>query len=160
MRLINPKSAVMLGVAILCVCFATSARAESDVLTVDPNDTPLRISGILDGLTTSFSGNVRLTVTGSDVDKLQFLASDLHHATEPATLIDRSNVTVPSSFSLKNGQPSDIRVTVSNVKQAGVYSGTLQFLLPGLPFIHDGVISLCRSFILTKGMIQSTSNGR
>ncbi len=60
MRLINPKCAVMLGVAILCVCFATLARAEGGSLTVDPNDTPLRIAGILDGQTTSFTGNVRL----------------------------------------------------------------------------------------------------
>jgi len=148
LRLINPKSALMLGVALLCVCFAISARAEGGALTVDPNDTPLRISGILDGQTTSFTSNVRLTVTGGDVDKVQFLASDLQHTTEPATSIDRSNVTVPPSFSLKNGQPSDIRVTVSNVKQAGVYSGTLKFLLPGHPFIHDVVISLDRSFIL------------
>jgi hypothetical protein len=60
LRLINPKCAVILGVAILCICFATSARAEGVVLTVDPTDTPLRIAGVLDGQTTSFSGNVRL----------------------------------------------------------------------------------------------------
>ncbi|MFN8494696.1 MAG: hypothetical protein U0350_44250 [Caldilineaceae bacterium] len=133
MRRTPLMKAISIGITLACVCLAMPAQAAGLVLSVDPADSPLQIQGILDGQTTAFSGNVRLTVTGGDAPRIQFLASDLHHTTEPATIIERSNIAVASNLALSNGQPTDVRVTVSGVKRAGDYTGALQFLLPGQP---------------------------
>ena len=125
-------SSTIVGVTVAFVYLAIAAQAAGLLLTVDPADSPLRIHGILDGQTSSFSGNVRLTITGVDIAQVDFRASDLHHATEPETTIDRSSVTiVPAPFRLSNGQPSDVKVTIGNVKRAGDYTGTLQFWVDG-----------------------------
>ncbi len=124
-------NAIIIGITLACVGLAMPVHAAGLVLSVDPADSPFQIQGLLDGQTTAFSGNVRLTVTGGDAPQVRFLASDLHHTTEPATIIDRSNIAVAANPTLSNGQPTDVRVTVSSVKRAGDYTGTLQFLLPG-----------------------------
>lgn len=125
-------SSAIVGVTVTFVYLAIAVQAAGLVLTVDPADSPLRIHGILDGQTSSFSGNLRLTITGVDTRQVDLLASDLHHATEPETTIDRSSVTtIPAPFSLSNNQPTDIKVTISNVKRAGDYTGTLQFWVVG-----------------------------
>lgn len=108
-----------------------AAGASEPVLRVDPGDNPLAIHGKLDGQTTAFGGNVRLTVTGSDVKELLLLPSGVKGVGEDSVIIDRSNVTVPSGISLTNGLPRDVRVTVNNVTRPGEYAGSLKFLLPG-----------------------------
>ncbi|MCX6033181.1 MAG: hypothetical protein NT169_28340 [Chloroflexi bacterium] len=136
-------SAAIAGVAVACMFLVIAAQAAGPILTVDPADMPLRINGVLDGQTNSFSGNVRLTVTGGDADQVHFLASDLRHATKPESMIDRSSVTtVPALISLSDGQPSDVKVTIGNVKRAGDYTGTLHFLLPGQPLTEARTIPL------------------
>ena len=124
---------VMIVVALfsLALWIPGQATAEEPVLTVAPGDNPLVIRGTLDGQTTAFGGNVRLTVTVSDVTELRFLPSDAHHVSDTSVVIDRSNVTVPSGISLSKGQPRDVRVTVNNVTRPGDYTGQLKFLLPG-----------------------------
>jgi len=107
------------------------AAAGGPVLGVDTGDTPLVIHGTLDGQTTAFSGNVRLTVTGGDAQELRLLPTDLHHASDASVIIDRSDVTIPAGISLSDGQPRDVRVTVNNVTRPGDYSGELEFLLSG-----------------------------
>jgi hypothetical protein len=121
------------GVTVACLFLAVAAQAAGPVLKVDvdPADTPLRINGVLDGQTNSISGNVRLTVTGGDAEQVHFLSSDMRHVTQPEIMIDRSSVsTVPALIKLSDGQPSDVKVTIGNVKRAGEYTGTLHFLLP------------------------------
>lgn len=118
------------------------AAATNLVLTVDPADTPLVITGLLDGQTTTFHGNVRLTVTGGDVNELQFLPSDLQHASDVSVIIDRSNITIPSGTSLSDGQPRDVPVTVNNVVRPGDYAGEMKFLLPGQTEVQALVIPL------------------
>ncbi|MBK8985330.1 MAG: hypothetical protein IPM39_04490 [Chloroflexi bacterium] len=100
-------------------------------LTVAGEDNPLIIRGRLDGQTNSFSGNVRLTVSGGDAADLRLLASDLQHDSLAALRIDRSNIAIPAGVNLSAGQPRDVRVTVNNLNRPGVYSGILKFLLPG-----------------------------
>jgi hypothetical protein len=108
-----------------------AAGASPPVLEVDPGDNPLAIYGKLDGQTTAFGGNVRLTVTGSDVKELLLLSSGMKRVGDDSVIIDRSNVTVPSGISLTDGQPRDVRVTVNNVTRPGEYAGSLKFVLPG-----------------------------
>ena len=108
-----------------------AAGAAEPVLTVDPGDSPLVIYGKLDGQTTAFGGDVRLTATGDDVKELLMLPSGMKGVGDDNVIIDRSNVTVPSGISLNKGQPRDIRVTVNNVTRPGEYAGSLKFLLPG-----------------------------
>lgn len=100
-------------------------------LTVASEDNPLLIRGRLDGQTSSFSGNVRLTVTGGDASDLRLLASDFQHESQLDLQIDRSYVTIPAGINLSAGQPRDVRVTVNNVTRPGIYTGVLKFLLPG-----------------------------
>ncbi|GAB4424948.1 MAG: hypothetical protein OHK0015_04420 [Chloroflexi bacterium OHK40] len=119
-------AALTLGALLL----PSPARAQS--LTVDGADNPLAIRGTLDGETTAFSGNVRL-IADVDVDELQLLASELTREGDPTTIIDRSNVSIPTGTTLRAGQPRDVRVTVANVRRPGTYTGELRFLLPDQP---------------------------
>src|SRR5262249_856018 len=118
--------------ALLCtlVLAVRPAAAQSPILIVDPNDSPLIIHGTLDGHTSTFSGNLRFTARGGIVSELQLLASDVRHTTNPALVIDRSQVTIPANIILPDGQPRDVRVSVANVTEAGVYTGTVKLLLP------------------------------
>jgi hypothetical protein len=108
-----------------------AAGASGIVLGVDPGDNPLVIVGKLDGQTTAFAGNVRLTATGGDVKELLMLPSGVKLTGDDSTVIDRSNVTIPSNTSLSTGQPRDIRVTLNNITRPGEYTGSLMFLVPG-----------------------------
>lgn len=100
-------------------------------ITVAPADTPLIIQGRLDGQTSSFSGSLRLTASGGDVAELRLLASDLQHSDQPERQIDRSQITISAGTGLSVGQPRDLVVTVNNVTYPGLYTGDLQFFLPG-----------------------------
>lgn len=111
-------------------------------LTVAAEDTPLIIHGQLDGQTNSFSGNVRLTVTGGDATDLRLLASDLQHDSRSDLQVDRSYVTIPAGINLSAGQPRDVRITVNNLNRPGVYTGTLKFLLPGQAEVEALVIPI------------------
>ena len=105
--------------------------AELPRLTVDKGDNPLVIKGTLDKETTSFSGNVRLTLTDGEIKDLQMLASDLSKINDASVVIDRSEITIPTGTSLSQGQPRDVRVTVNNVTRPGEYRGKLKFLFSG-----------------------------
>jgi hypothetical protein len=118
-------------ILILIASIPCAARASKTVLSVDPGDTPLVIYGKLDGQTTAFAGNVRLTAKGDDVKELLLLPSGVKQTGDSSVVIDRSNVTVPSGISLSNGQPRDIRVTLNNITRPGEYTGSLKFLVPG-----------------------------
>jgi len=131
MRKVSVWLIIVVATLSLALWIPDRVIAEEPVLTVAPGDSPLVIRGTLDGQTTAFSGNVRLTVTISDVTELRFLPSDVHHAGDTTVAIDRSNVTIPAGMGLSNGQPRDVRVTVNNVTRPGDYSGELKFLLPG-----------------------------
>lgn len=127
-----------LGLSLICLILyfpvlPTLAQDTGSTLTmtVVGEDNPLIIPGSLDGKTSSFSGNVRLTVTGGDASDLRLLASDLQHESQPDLQIDRSSVTIPAGINLSAGQPRDVRVTVNNVTHPGVYTGVLKLLLPG-----------------------------
>ncbi|NET44149.1 hypothetical protein [Okeania sp. SIO2B3] len=105
--------------------------AELPRLTVDEGDTPLVIKGTLDKDTTSFSGNVRLTVTGGEIKDLQLLPSDLNNTDDDSVVIDRSEIRIPTGISLSDGQPRDVRVKVNNITHPGEYKGKLNFMLSG-----------------------------
>jgi hypothetical protein len=108
-------------------------------LVVASGDNPLVIRGQLDGNSTAFSGNVRLTVimvegiteVGSEIVPLRFLPDDLEHTMNAAHNLNRTNITIPVGTTLTVGQPQDVPVTVSNVTRPGQYTGELKFLLPG-----------------------------
>jgi hypothetical protein len=122
------------------------ARAQSPTptrtLTVAGEDNPLIIHGRLDGQTSSFSGNVRLTLAGGDTEELLLLSSALKHNGRSDWDIDRSNITIPPGVSLRDGQPTDVRITVSNALHPGTYTGDLQFFLPGQAETEALVIQL------------------
>jgi hypothetical protein len=123
------------GIILLLGSFVPSTTAQEIVsaliLTVAAEDNPLVIRGRLDGQTNSFSGNVRLTVTGGDATDLRLLASDLQHDGQSTLRLDRSFITIPAGVNLSAGQPRDVRITVNNLNRPGVYSGVLKFLVPG-----------------------------
>ena len=104
---------------------------EFSTLMVDEGDTPLVIKGTLDNETTSFSGNVRLTAMGGEINELQLLPSDLSNTDDSRVVIDRSEIRIPALTSLSDGQPRDVRVTVNNVTRPGKYEGNLNFILSG-----------------------------
>lgn len=133
---------VVLVLLSLVLWIPSQVTAQELALRVDPGDTPLVIRGTLDVQTTTFSGNVRLTVTGGDVNEVRLLPSDLRHTDVASVVIDRSNVTIPAGTSLSNGQPRDVQVTVNNIARPGDYAGQLKFLLPGQTEAQALVISL------------------
>lgn len=62
---------------IMILWIPCAVGAAEPVLTVDSNDSPLVIYGKLDGQTTAFGRNVRLTVTGGDAKELLLLPSEV-----------------------------------------------------------------------------------
>ena len=129
------KSLLRFILIISCITFIFSSSgvlaAELPRLIVDKGDTPLIIKGTLDKETTSFSGNLRLTVMRGEIKDLQLLASDLSKINDASVVIDRSEITIPAGTSLSEGQPRDVRVTVNNITRPGQYRGKLKFLLSG-----------------------------
>jgi hypothetical protein len=119
------------------------ATAQAVTIEVDPKDRNLEIRGRLDGSTTAFSGNVRLTANG-DVSGLMMLADDLIRSETLGkfTVIDRTNISIAKGIELRKDQPQDVRVTISQVSQAGNYSGKLIFLAPGQPLSEGTEIQL------------------
>lgn len=106
--------------------------AELPRVTVDSGDTPLIIKGTLDKKTTSFSGNVRLTVIGGEIKNLQILASDLSNINDTSVVIDRSKIMIPAGTSLSESQPRDVTVTVNSITHPGKYKGKIKFLFSGI----------------------------
>lgn len=141
-RLLLAVLPILLLALSLCTPRAAAQEEETPDLVVDPGDERLVIRGVLDGQTTSFSGNVRLTVVGSDAEELRLLADDLEHAEDETLIIDRTQVSIPSGISLSEGQPRDVRVTVGSVTRPGVYTGELTFLLPEEELAEGLVIPL------------------
>ncbi len=132
---LNRRQQYLFGALFIFLLFSISpAFAQESApplsLSVAERDNPLIIRGKLNGDTNSFSGNVRLTVAGGDVDALRLLASDLQLEGQPERQIDRSYVTIPDGTSLSEGQPRDVRVTVNAPNRPGIYTGVLTFLLP------------------------------
>ncbi len=123
----------ILIISVITLIFNSSGvlAAELPRLTVDKGDTPLVIKGTLDKETTSFSGNVRLTVIGGEIKDLQMLPSDLSNTNDASVVIDRSEITIPTGTSLSESQPRDVRVTVNNITRPGKYQGKLKFLFSG-----------------------------
>ena len=121
---------IVAGIFAGCLCLGNVAQAQEPKLIVEPAGT-LHITGVLDGQTDSFSADLRLTAAGGRMESVRLLASPLQHTTEPETRISRSAVSVPSSVSLESDQPFDVKVTVNDVKRAGVYTGALSLLAPG-----------------------------
>ena len=133
------------GIYTATLTFIVPGQSESDALKVDlvlnldgpklepvPADSKsLSIVGILDGNTTSFSGNVRLIARGTDVKGLQLLAPLLVHDSDASKNINSSSVKIPEGTTLSEGVPRDVRVTIDNVAYAGTYTGALQFITPG-----------------------------
>jgi len=119
----------------LCLFFLLfhPARAQTPQLklSVSPADNPLVIRGALDGSPGTFSGNIRLTVSGGDASELLLLAQDLQHGSDSEIKIERTHISIPAGVALTENQPRDIMVTVSQVNKPGVYTGKLRFLLPG-----------------------------
>ncbi len=118
-------------------------RAAGPTLQVDPMDNPLTISRMLTTSTTTFGGDIRLTARGGDISNLRLLASDLQMMNNAcpstpspqstptpqsaSTMIDRSNINIPAGTSLKDMQPADVLVTITNVTHPGTYCGFLDF---------------------------------
>lgn len=118
-------------------------RAADPTLQVDPMDNPLTISRMLTNSTTTFGGNIRLTAIGGDISNLRLLASDLQMmnnaclstpspqstptSQSASTMIDRSNISIPAGTLLKDIQPTDVLVTITNVIHPGTYCGFLDF---------------------------------
>ena len=140
------KSLLRFILIISCIIFIFSSSgvlaAELPRLTVDEGDTPLVIKGTLDKGTTSFSGNVRLTLKDGEINDIQLLASDLSNTNDTSVVIDRSEITIPTGISLSNGQPRDVKVTVNNITRPGQYEGNLKFLLSGQTAIQPLEIPL------------------
>ena len=118
-----------IGVLILLLCVALPASADGPVINVDAGDDPLVIRGTLTGATGSFSGNVRITLTGGGTTALRLLPDDLSHDEDSAYDIDRTYITIPGGTSFIENQPRDVRVTVSNVTRPGTYTGELVLYL-------------------------------
>ena len=156
------KSLLRFILIISCITLIFSSSgilaAELPRLTVDKGDTPLVITGTLDKETTSFSGNVRLTVTGGEVKDLQVLASDLSNTNDASVVIDRSEITIPAGTSLSEAQPRDVRVTVNNITRPGQYKGNLKFLLLGQTEIQPLEIPLQLDIDAEPNVIPVTDN--
>jgi len=123
---------LLLIISLITLIFNSSAvfAQESPHITVEQRDNPLIITGTWDAETTSFSGNVRLTLTEGEIKDLQLLSSELTNI-DNSEKIDRSNITIPTGISLSEGQPRDVRVTVNNVTRPGKYNGNLEFISSG-----------------------------
>lgn len=96
-------------------------------LTVDPNDSPLIITGQLNGTPASFKDSVRLTYTGEDATELIVLPSDL---VSGDAVIQRSNVSIAPNIILTSNRPTDIQVEVNDVVSSGTYTGQIEFRIP------------------------------
>lgn len=130
------------AIAVLFILLGQKVIAQSPSLRIDPHDTPLVISGVMNGQTTSFSGNVRLTISEGNSQEVLLLPSDLRCNSDPNVNIDRSNVTIPGGISLSKDQPRDIRVSISNITRACEYTGTLKFIISGQPESSALVVEL------------------
>ena len=133
---------------ILIICCITLIFSSSNTLAEElprlishKGYNPLVITGTLDQETTSFSGNLRLTVKGGDIKNLKLLSSDLKN-NDGSEKIDSSNITIPDGISLSDGQPYDIRVSVNNITHPGQYKGNLEFISLGDTNIEPLKVSL------------------
>lgn len=122
-----------LVISFVVIIFSSSQVLAQELpsLIVDKQDNPLIIKGTLDQETTSFSGNVRLTLTDGEVKDLQILPSDLTKVNDDSIKIDRSQINIPTGTSLSKGQPRDVRVTINNIIHPGKYQGNIQFIVSG-----------------------------
>lgn len=141
----NGKSLKRVTALLALLAFAFTAlvltvlpvRAAGPTLQADPMDNPLTISRMLTTSTSTFGGNIRLTAIGGDISNLRLLASDLQmmnnacpstpSSQAASTMIDRSNISIPAGILLKDGQPTDVLVTITNVTHPGTYCGFLDF---------------------------------
>jgi hypothetical protein len=130
----TPKNKLLLeATAVVLTLIALHRTVQCQTLVVDPADNPLRINGVLDSQTTTFGGNVRLTLSDPNNQEVLVLPSDLRCTSDPNIKIDRSNVTIPSHLILPKDQQRDVRVTVTNVMRPCEYEGTVKFLISEQP---------------------------
>jgi hypothetical protein len=119
--------------ALVLTLIALHSTGQSQTLVADPHDNPLEISGVLDSQTTSFGGNIRLTLSAPSNQEVLLLPSDLRCTTDPNIKIDRRNVTILDHLLLPKDQPRDVRVTITNVTRPCEYEGLLEFLVSEQP---------------------------
>ncbi|MEL6047992.1 MAG: hypothetical protein GKC09_06050 [Methanosarcinales archaeon] len=114
--------------ALTNLLFPIPALAESGTIDVDVGDMPVSISGWIEE-ENAFTGNIRLTANGSDINEFLFIASDLKPE-EGDRIIGRQNVAILGDLNLKKGVPKNFHITISNVKDPGIYRGWIELLLP------------------------------
>ncbi len=135
------KSTVALIILITMIIIPTSSLAQTAVkIEVDPNDSPLTISGMI-GEANAFTGSLRLTAEGGDVDSFLFLPSKLIRQGGDEE-IDRSNVILVGDMVLKAGIPKDFQVTVNGVMEPGTYEGVIEIRTPDQPRNNALMINL------------------
>ena len=94
-------------------------------LTATPADKVV-VRGQWDGKTSTFSGYVRLTFEGTASAGMRVLSSDLQQVENGSAQISRVDVSIPADTRLTGGQPTDVLITLNNVKKFGNYRGTLE----------------------------------
>jgi hypothetical protein len=124
---------ILEATAVVLTLIALHNTGQSQTLVVDPHDDPLEINEVLDGQTTSFGGNIRLTLSAANNLEVLVLPSDLRCSTDPNIKIDRGNVTILDHLILPMDQPRDVRVTITNVTRPCEYEGLLKFLVSAQP---------------------------
>ena len=115
------------------------ARSSAGEIIVDPQDNPLEISGWLEEQN-AFSGSLRL-IAGQDLKdevSILFLPSDLI-LRDSDLRIDRNNIRVTGDPVLKPGIPKDFTVTITGIKEAGNYTGSLT-IMPEGETMQDAVV--------------------
>jgi len=150
----STRSASRLGlVAIAWVlavgAFAAAATAEASSprkvagrpavasLEAAPEDSPLKMTGVMDAQTRGVTGSVRLTAKGFDIAVLRVeVVAPVVEVVEPvsnnsvgvdALEIPRGNISIGSGTDLKDGVPRDVLVTVKDIPRPGHFTGILRF---------------------------------
>jgi hypothetical protein len=129
-----------MAILILVLMSVTTPSQAGIRLEVDPNDTPLRLTGWV-AETNVFVGNLRLTSQGGDVDTLIFLPSDLQREGGDE-IIGRQQVTLDGDLTLAPDIPKDFQVKIASLTVPGTYKGTVKFLLPGQAVTEALVVPL------------------
>jgi len=114
-----------------------AGRPAAASLEAAPEDSPLKMTGVMDAQTRGVTGNVRLTAKGFDIAVLRVdVVAPVVEVVEPgrnnsvgvdALEIPRGNISIGSGTDLKDGVPRDVVVTVKDVPRPGHFTGILRF---------------------------------
>jgi len=121
---------------------APSQENEPPAFVIDTADNPVTISDVFDSQTGTVSRSIRITPVITNLVEVRMLASDLVHATRPELRIDRSNISLSKGTGLERNVPTDLKLTVTNIKHSGDYAGTLTFFAVGLPITRSQSINV------------------